>query len=154
MRYNFDMNSNIKRTNVNIFNGWKAGAFLVNPVNTVGVMGKGLALQFKKEKPDHYTKYKSLCTDGHIKLGEVWVDEENKIIAFPTKGDWRAKSRIEDIVNGLKDLHIQAIKRNIKKIYIPKIGCGLGGLNYEHEVKPIILKEFNDSKVTVVIVEL
>lgn len=149
-----NMSLNIKRANVSIFNGWRAGAFLVNPVNTVGIMGKGLALQFKKEKPTHFDKYKSLCENNQMILGKVWIDEENKIIAFPTKADWRSKSKEWVIQEGLKDLHIKVKEKGIKKIYIPKIGCGLGGLDYESQVKPLILKEFSGSEINVVIVEL
>lgn len=107
---------------------------LVNTVNTVGVMGKGIALQFKKAFPENYAAYSKACTQGKVAPGKMLVTRGNLlsgkkiIINFPTKRHWKGKSRIEDIEAGLKDL-IQVVRENnIQSIAIPPLGCGLGGL--------------------------
>ena len=75
----------LKITNYSVFKGAEIGAFLVNPVNTKGVMGKGLALEFKKRYKTYFNEYKELCNNEEIKVGKVHIDAERKIISFPTK---------------------------------------------------------------------
>jgi O-acetyl-ADP-ribose deacetylase (regulator of RNase III) len=139
----------IKETTANLFEA-KAEA-LINAVNCVGVMGKGIALQFKQKFPaDYFNAYKLACQTGELAIGSVQVYELKNaqtnpryIINFPTKRHWREQSRIEYIEGGLQSL-IEAVERyKIKSIAMPALGCGLGGLDYE-EVKPLIEKAFSD----------
>ncbi|NJM52989.1 MAG: macro domain-containing protein [Blastocatellia bacterium] len=124
---------------------------LTNAVNCVGVMGKGIALQFKQRFPAEYFKtYKIACQNGDLAIGKVQVFElENAqanprfIINFPTKNHWREQSRIEDIESGLQSLAEAVEQYEIKSIAMPALGCGLGGLNYT-KVKPLIEKSFAD----------
>lgn len=106
---------------------------LVNPVNCVGVMGAGLAEQFKRAYPQNYEAYKRLARNGHIRPGNVYVYDVGPkyIINFPTKRHWRDASRIEDIDAGLSDLVKQISSRRIASIAIPPLGCGLGGLDWD-----------------------
>lgn len=116
---------------------------LVNTVNCVGVMGRGIALQFKNAYPDNFKEYEEACAAGDLIPGRMFVYETGKlinpkyIINFPTKRHWRGKSKIEDIQNGLENL-VEIIKdRDIRSIALPPLGCGLGGLEW-NEVKPLI----------------
>lgn len=109
---------------------------IVNTVNCVGVMGRGIALQFKKRYPENFKEYEAKCKLGEIMPGRVFVFETNSfikpkyIINFPTKRHWRGASRIEDIESGLVDL-VRAIKNyEINSIAIPPLGSGLGGLEW------------------------
>lgn len=122
---------------------------LVNTVNCVGVMGRGIALQFKKAYPDNFKAYKVACDTKEVRPGKMFVYDLTRIynprfiINFPTKRHWRGKSRIEDIEAGLVDL-VQLIQReNIKSIAIPPLGCGLGGLSWA-EVKALIFSAFEE----------
>ena len=116
---------------------------LVNTVNCVGVMGRGIALQFRKAFPENYKAYKAACDRKQVKLGKMFVYElyrminPHYIINFPTKRHWKGKSRMEDIESGLKSLVVEIRKRKIKSIAIPPLGCGLGGLEWR-EVRPRI----------------
>lgn len=109
---------------------------LVNAVNCVGVMGRGIALQFKRNFPENYKAYASLCKQGKMQPGCVFVFETDQavlpryIINFPTKRHWREKSRIEDIESGLKSLVKEIRLRGIQSIAIPPLGSGLGGLEW------------------------
>lgn len=120
---------------------------LVNPVNTVGVMGKGLALQFKQAWPDNYAAYRRACEQGAVQLGKMFVFETGNafaprfIINFPSKGHWRSASRLEDIAAGLDDLRQVIDHYAITSIAIPPVGCGLGGLDWL-VVLPMIEKAF------------
>ena len=120
---------------------------VVNTVNCVGVMGRGVALQFKKQYPENFKHYEAACKRGEVVPGKMLVYETNSllnprlIINFPTKRHWRGESRIEDIEDGLADL-INVIKSyNIKSIAVPPLGCGLGGLEW-NEVKPLMEAAF------------
>ena len=117
---------------------------LVNTVNTVGIMGRGIALQFKQAYPAMFREYERACKAGEVKLGSVQVFDlgglvggPRWIINFPTKGHWRAESRIADIETGLKDLVATIRKLHIRSIAIPPLGCGNGGLDW-NEVRPRI----------------
>lgn len=122
---------------------------LVNTVNTVGVMGKGIALQFKKAYPAMFTAYERACKNGDVQLGHMHVWETGAregpqfVINFPTKGHWRAPSRLADIVAGLGDLVEVVQKYQITSIAIPPLGCGNGGLDWA-DVEPLIVGAFDD----------
>lgn len=124
---------------------------LVNTVNTVGIMGKGIALQFKKAYPENYEAYKKACNSGQVIPGRMFVFEPRLtygpryIINFPTKRHWKGKSRIEDIADGLKALAEEVQVRGIQSIAIPPLGCGLGGLRWR-EVRPMIEAAFAPMK--------
>ena len=116
---------------------------LVNSVNCVGVMGRGVALQFKNAFPENFKVYAKACQREEVQPGRMFVFETGRltnpryIINFPTKRHWRGKSRMEDIETGLKAL-VQVIQQyKIRAIAIPPLGCGLGGLEWS-EVKSLI----------------
>ena len=121
---------------------------LVNTVNCVGVMGKGIALQFKKAFPENFRAYEAACRHKEISPGRMFVFETGQIfnpryvINFPTKRHWRGRSRYEDIIAGTKALVEELRNRNIHSIAIPPLGCGLGGLNW-HRVRAIIEEAFS-----------
>ncbi|WP_314001560.1 macro domain-containing protein [uncultured Paenibacillus sp.] len=116
---------------------------LINTVNCVGVMGKGIALQFKQAFPKNYNEYVKACNANLVVPGKMFiVDNESLlnpryIINFPTKRHWKGKSRIEDIEGGLVDLMHQIRAREITSVAVPPLGCGNGGLNWE-QVQPLI----------------
>ncbi len=116
---------------------------LVNTVNCVGVMGRGIALQFKKAFPANFKAYAAACKRGEVRPGRMFVYETGQItnpryiINFPTKRHWRGKSRIEDIEVGLQALVEEIRSRGIRSIAIPPLGAGLGGLDWA-EVRPRI----------------
>jgi O-acetyl-ADP-ribose deacetylase (regulator of RNase III) len=117
---------------------------LVNTVNTVGIMGRGIALQFKQAYPAMFSDYERACKVGEVKLGKVRVFDlgglvggPRWIINFPTKGHWRADSRMADIEAGLKDLVATIRRLRIRSVAIPPVGCGNGGLDW-NEVRPRI----------------
>ncbi len=125
---------------------------LVNTVNCVGVMGRGIALQFKKAFPENFRAYAEACKREAIHPGRMFVFERGVltsprfIVNFPTKRHWRANSRIEDIDAGLDDLAQVIRERGIRSIAVPPLGSGLGGLDWR-EVRPRIeaaLRGFND----------
>lgn len=107
---------------------------LVNTVNCVGVMGRGIALQFKDSYPANFAVYSAACAAGEVEPGKMFVFETGHltnprfIINFPTKRHWRGNSRLEDIEAGLVDLRNVIIERRIKSIALPPLGSGLGGL--------------------------
>lgn len=117
---------------------------LVNTVNCEGVMGKGLAYQFKVKYPHMYEGYVMVCKGGEFTPGMLQVaEEEGKlIINFPTKDKWREKSKMEYITTGLSTLADAIVTLEIKSIAIPPLGCGCGGLEW-NEVKPAILSALN-----------
>ena len=107
---------------------------VVNTVNTEGVMGKGIALQFRKAYPDNYEAYRRACEAGEVEPGRMFVFDRNAltmprfIINFPTKRHWRSKSRMADIEAGLVALVKEVRLRGIRSVGVPPLGCGLGGL--------------------------
>jgi len=133
---------------------------LVNTVNCVGVMGKGIALQFKKKFPKAYFEdYQKACRKGELKPGKLHIWATNflgnpkYIINFPTKTHWKAKSKYEYIELGLKALKQEVKRLKIRSIAIPPLGSGLGGLQWGR-VKAMIEKAFIDMKeITVLIYE-
>lgn len=135
----------VELTKGNIFDA-KVEA-LVNTVNCVGVMGRGIALQFKRAYPENFKAYKKACDAKEVFPGQMFVRDLNAIygpryiINFPTKRHWRGKSRLEDIEAGLYDLLDVVDRNNISSIAIPPLGCGLGGLQWA-DVLPLIIKAF------------
>lgn len=108
---------------------------LVNTVNCVGIMGRGVALQFKNAFPANFKAYKAACLRQEVQPGRMFVFETGTltpkyIINFPTKRHWRGKSRLEDIESGLSALVSVIRARNIRSIALPPLGSGLGGLNW------------------------
>jgi O-acetyl-ADP-ribose deacetylase (regulator of RNase III) len=120
---------------------------IVNTVNCVGIMGKGIALQFKNKWPDNFKLYKTACAQGLVEPGKMFVFDAGAlakphyIINFPTKQHWRASSKIDFIKTGLEDLVFQVQRLSIQSIAIPPLGCGNGGLDWA-QVKPLIVKAF------------
>jgi len=121
---------------------------LVNTVNTVGVMGKGIALQFKKAFPENFKAYRKACDAKELQPGTMLVVESREltgnprfIINFPTKRHWRGKSKMEDIESGLAALVEEIQNRGIQSVAVPPLGCGNGGLCWS-DVLPRIESAF------------
>jgi O-acetyl-ADP-ribose deacetylase (regulator of RNase III) len=120
---------------------------LVNTVNTAGVMGRGIALQFKKAFPDVFKAYESACKRGEVRVGEVLSYDLNRfeqphfVINVPTKKHWRGKSRMEHIESGLRALVDEVKRLRVRSVAVPPLGCGLGGLNWA-DVRPRIEEAF------------
>lgn len=112
---------------------------LVNTVNTVGVMGKGVALEFKKRYPEMFQEYRRLCEEKRLSIGTlmVWRKSDKWVMLFPTKKHWRYPSKIEYIEAGLKKVAENWDKLGVDSIAFPRLGCGNGGLDWE-EVRPMM----------------
>lgn len=121
---------------------------IVNTVNCVGVMGKGIALQFKKKWPANYSAYAAACKARQVRLGEMFIYDLGAlatprfIVNFPTKGHWRNASTLDDIRLGLSDLMEQIQQLDIRSIAMPPLGCGNGGLLWA-DVRPVIEEYFS-----------
>jgi O-acetyl-ADP-ribose deacetylase (regulator of RNase III) len=115
---------------------------LVNAVNTAGVMGKGVALAFKKRFPDNFLAYRTACRRGEVRVGEVFVVARETpprfIFNFPTKEHWSGPSRLEYVRGGLVELKAKLAALAIGSLALPALGCGAGGLRWE-EVRPLII---------------
>lgn len=115
---------------------------VVNPVNTEGIMGKGLAFHFKKMYPEMYKQYQLLCAQGKLRVGKLFVYTQSKeypyIVNFPTKKRWRAPAKLSYIDEGLHKLARLISDKQILSIAIPALGCGCGQLPWE-EVYPCIV---------------
>ena len=130
---------------------------LVNSVNCVGVMGRGIALQFKKRFPDNFDAYAKACNRNEVVPGRMFVHETGRltnpryIINFPTKRHWRGKSRIGDIEAGLECLVEVIRERSIQSIALPPLGTDLGGLKWEDVATciEIALQELDNTRVVV-----
>lgn len=122
---------------------------IVNTVNCVGVMGRGIALQFKKAFPANFRVYALACEAGEVQPGKMFVHDTGSftnpryIINFPTKRHWKGKSRMEDIDSGLAALAQEVSERGIKSIAVPPLGAGLGGLDWDN-VRPRIEAALRD----------
>ena len=112
---------------------------LVNPVNTVGVMGAGLALEFKRKFPQNFLRYKLACASGDFGIGKVLTTAEKGkiIINLPTKEHWRNPSQLFYVKSGLDALVEFVRKERIESVALPLLGCGLGGLDF-FEVKTLM----------------
>lgn len=113
---------------------------LVNTVNTVGVMGRGVAYEFKRLFPEMFEEYRNLCENGQFKIGLVWMYKSpNKwVLNFPTKKHWRFPSQVEYIDAGLKKFVSVYDNLGIHSIAFPPLGCGNGRLDFEEQVRPIM----------------
>jgi len=122
---------------------------LVNAVNTVGVMGKGIALMFKERFPSNYRLYAAACKRKELTPGRMFVTElpgpsgPRWIINFPTKAHWRNPSKLQWIQSGLQDLKRVIQEKGIKSIALPALGSGNGKLNW-HDVRPLIEASLGD----------
>ena len=117
---------------------------LVNTINTVGIMGAGIALQFKEQYPEMFQKYQTLCKKKLLDVCKLYLwkstDTSSKeILLFPTKKHWLNLSELHWIEAGLQKFVENYERLNIKSIAFPKLGCGNGGLSW-HDVKPVMEK--------------
>ena len=122
---------------------------LVNPVNCVGISGKGLALAFRYRFPSNYEAYRNVCKKDELKIGSLYVyyGTLRTIINFPTKNHWKSFSKIEYIEKGLDTLVKKLDRKDTEKlssIAIPALGCGLGGLDWKEEVRPMIKEKLSN----------
>lgn len=115
---------------------------LVNTVNTVGVMGKGIAKQFKDIYPEMFAQYQVFCENKDLDIGKLWIykSDHKWILNFPTKKHWRSPSKLEYIEAGLEKFVSTYEEKGITSISFPLLGCGNGGLDWENEVKPLMEK--------------
>ena len=115
---------------------------LVNTVNTVGVMGKGIAKEFKSIYPEMFTEYQQLCESGRLNVGDLWVHKtaHKWVLNFPTKRHWRSPSKPEYLEAGLKKFAQIYQDARITSISFPQLGCGNGELDWKSESKPLIEK--------------
>ena len=113
---------------------------LVNTVNTVGVMGKGVALEFKKRFPEMYRLYRDHCKAGRLRVGRLWLYRTPRrwVLNFPTKAHWRSPSKTEYIRVGLKKFVATYQDRGIDSISFPLLGCGNGRLDFDTQVRPLM----------------
>lgn len=113
---------------------------LVNPVNTAGVMGKGLALAFKKRYPAMYESHRERCKSGQLEIGQLWLFKaKNKwVLNFPTKKHWRNPSKAAYIEAGLQTFAQTYETLGIDSVAFPRLGCGAGELDWERQVKPLM----------------
>lgn len=131
----------IEHTNSDMF---ESGAeALVNPVNTEGIMGKGLALEFRRRYPTAAGQYVRACEERRFGIGDVLVTPPDVrapyILHFPTKTTWRKPSRLPYIVSGLSALRQALIDNLISSVAVPALGCGEGGLKWE-DVRPLLFE--------------
>ena len=112
---------------------------IVNTVNTVGVMGKGIALTFKKRYPDMFDSYRKACENHSFKTGKLMLFYESDywVLLFPTKQHWRNPSRLEYIEEGLRNFRDNYALKGITSIAFPRLGCGNGELDW-NDVKPLM----------------
>lgn len=118
---------------------------IVNTVNTVGVMGKGVALEFKKRYPEMFVEYQKLCKEKKLDIGKLflWRKSDKWVLLFPTKKHWRNPSQLEYIEKGLMKFSQNWDKMNANSVAFPRLGCGNGGLNWS-DVKPLMEKYLNN----------
>lgn len=130
----------ITYTRTNIFES--NAQVLVNTVNTVGVMGKGLAKEFKRLYPDMFESYQDYCNKKRFQIGNLhlYQTKNKQILNFPTKQNWRSASKLEYIELGLKKFVEQYQQQKINSISFPMLGCGNGGLSWRSEIKPLMHK--------------
>jgi O-acetyl-ADP-ribose deacetylase (regulator of RNase III) len=124
---------------------------LVNPVNCVGVMGKGLALEFKRRFPDMFEDYAERCARKQVRLGEPYPYRDRSgilVVNFPTKDHWRSLSHLADIEQGLDYFVQHHAERGFKSVAFPQLGCGNGSLSWG-EVGPVMLRQVGELNVSV-----
>lgn len=131
---------------------------LVNTVNTVGIMGKGVALQFKEKFPENYRVYAAACKRGEVRIGEMFITQTGRmqnpkfIVNFPTKQHWRGNSQLAFVEAGLDDLVQKITDLKIQSIALPPLGCGNGGLDWA-VVKPLVLAKMAQLNIHVEVYE-
>ncbi|MGF7078817.1 macro domain-containing protein [Mucilaginibacter sp. UYCu711] len=132
---------------------------LVNTVNTVGVMGKGIALQFKQAYPHNFEVYKQACLNGQLKTGQVLAVKDSEllmgerlIINLPTKQHWKMPSRYEFVESGLFALFYFLRDNPVKSLAMPALGCGNGGLDW-NRVKPLIEQHLSGLELSIWVYE-
>lgn len=115
-------------------------AVLVNTVNTVGIMGKGIAKEFKAIYPEMFELYQEACERGEFQIGSLLLyrSEHKSVLNFPTKRHWKAKSKLSDIEAGLETFVERYEELGIGSIAFPPLGCGNGGLDWERQVRPLM----------------
>ena len=125
---------------------------IVNTVNTVGVMGKGIALEFKKRYPDMFQAYRDICDRRKLKTGTLmlYYEPDHWVLLFPTKENWRNPSRMEYIEAGLAKCCRTYAEKGITSVAFPKLGCGNGELNWS-DVQPVMEKYLKDLPIDVYI---
>ena len=125
---------------------------VVNTVNTVGVMGKGLAQAFREKYPSMFKAYKELCDNNQFSVGQLWLWRGGNqwVLNFPTKKHWRYPSKLEYIESGLVKFVANYESRGIREISFPRLGCGNGGLNWE-DVKPLMEKYLSNLPIPIYI---
>lgn len=122
---------------------------LVNTVNTVGIMGKGIALMFKEAFPENFRLYAGACKRGEVELGRMFVTQRSAltgprwIINFPTKKHWRDRTQLAWVRSGLEDLRRVLLEKQIRSLALPPLGCGNGGLDWA-KVRPLIEQVLGD----------
>lgn len=151
----------IKQSNItfkygSIFNS--NAQVITNTINTFGVMGAGLAKQFRERFPEMYEDYKEKCRRKEVKVGQpyLWKPQNGDgkwILNFPTKHHWRKKSRLEWIEEGLKYLLEHYEEWGIQSLAMPALGCDLGGLDWESQVKPLMVRYLSQMNIPVEIYE-
>lgn len=140
----------VKNENVLYYWNHPHTPLILIPVNCVGVMGKGLALEFKQRFPHMFNEYKNICKHKELRPGEIItladVTTNKEFCMFPTKDHWKDPSKVEYIDKGMDDL-VKYInrQRDLEVVLIPKLGCGLGGLDWL-VVKPIIIQKVKTCK--------
>ena len=112
---------------------------LVNPVNTEGVMGAGIALEFRRRFPEMFKRYAEHCKAGRLAVGSLylWRGSNRWVLCLPTKQEWRKSSRLEWVKSGLRKLADVYVARGITSVALPQLGCGRGGLAWE-DVRPLM----------------
>lgn len=128
---------------------------LVNAVNTVGVMGKGIALAFKQAYPEMFTQYQALCMAKQLEIGTLWLykSPEKWVLNFPTKINWRNPAKIEYIETGLQKFVESYAGMGVTSIAFPRLGCGAGGLDWE-QVQPHMERHLQPLPIEIQIVHL
>ena len=124
---------------------------LVNTVNTVGVMGKGIAKDFKAAFPDMYSEYRRLCELGRLRIGTLWLykSPHKWVLNFPTKEDWRRPSKPEYVEKGLQKFVESYQLQGITSIAFPALGCGNGGLDWETQVRPLMERHLGELPISI-----
>ncbi len=131
---------------------------LVNTVNTVGIMGKGIALMFKERFDDNFRQYAAACKAGNVQTGKMFITEPREldgprwIVNFPTKQHWRSPSRLEWVTDGLQDLRRFLVDKHVKSVAIPPLGAGNGGLDWP-AVRKQIDKALGDLDIQITVFE-
>lgn len=112
----------------------------VNPVNLQGVMGRGLASTFKLVSPQYFNAYRAACLDGTFRSGDlhIWWDGEFGILSFPTKVHWRDAGSLSLIESGLARFQADYARMGIESVAFPRLGCGLGRLDWATQVRPLM----------------